>query len=103
MVFNVYQQGDQVGYHGAKFKGALGGKEGFIVSKIEGEPNGYVVTFPEMKQGDQDYIMPVNVLGVYRPSKNEPKHDHNKPAIKVEQRRPGGRSKKAAPAPTEED
>ena len=101
MVFNVYQQGDQVGYHGTKFKGALGGKEGFIVSKIEGEPNGYVVTFPEMKNGDQDYILPVNALGVYRPSKNEPRHDH-KPAVKVEQRR-GVRSKKGAQAPAEED
>lgn len=101
MVFNVHQQGDQVGYYGTKFKGALGGKEGFIVAKVEGEPNGYVVTFPELKQGDQDYILPVHALGPYRPSKNEPKRD-NKHDVKVEQRR-GVRSKKNAPAPAEED
>jgi hypothetical protein len=100
MVFNIWQQGDRFGYHGTKFKGALGGKEGFIIAKVEGEDNVYSCHFPEMKSGDQDYILPAHVLGEYRPSKNEPKRD-DKHEVKVEQRRPKG--KRNAPQQQEED
>lgn len=81
----IWQQGDKVSYVGEKFKGALHTKEGYVVARVEGEANGYVVEFPEMKSGESDYILPGHVLGTYRASKNEvrqEKHD-----VKVEQRR----------------
>lgn len=89
----VFQQNDRVGYHGEKFKGTLNGKEGFIVARIEGERDGYVVKFHELKPDDQDYVLPASVLGDYRPSKNAPVQEKNE--VKVEQRRKPKRNAKS--------
>ena len=89
----LFQQGDRVGYYGVKFKGTLQGKEGFIHARVEGEADVWCVEFPEMKQNDRDYVLPGAVLGEYRPSKNEVRHEKNE--AKVEQRR-GIKGKKNA-------
>lgn len=81
----IWQQGDKVSYVGEKFKGPLHSKEGYVVARVEGEDNGYVVEFPEMKSGETDYILSGDSLGTYRPSKNEARQD--KHDVKVEQRR----------------
>lgn len=101
MIYRSFQQEDKVSYVGEKFKNALNGKEGYVVCRVQGEDNAYVVHFPEMKAEDQDYVLHAASLVNYRPSKvdnrQEKQHD-----VKVEQRRPKG-SKKNVPVAVGED
>jgi len=54
MYFNRFQQGDSVQYCGKKesLNGLLNGKEGFVVSRVQGDEREVVVTF-----GNDAYIL----------------------------------------------
>lgn len=79
----LFLPGDKVFYVGEKFKGRLDGKTGWIHAAVVGNPNAFVVEFPDTKDGkDQkdsdDYVMPARVLTRARPvveKEKEKKHD----------------------------
>lgn len=74
----IFQPGDPVMYTGKKFRQELYTKEGkplkgWIHARVRGNPDAFVVEFPEAKESD--YIMPRKVLGEWRQPKATEKHD----------------------------
>lgn len=83
----IFQPGDPVMYTGTRFRQDLYTKEGkplkgWIHARVRGNPNAFVVEFPEAK--DSDYVMPVSKLAPWRQPKAE---KHNGPEISPRRRR----------------
>jgi hypothetical protein len=92
----LYLPGDKVYYTGEKFKDRLHGKPGWICWQVNGNPNAFIVEFPDTRnvkdQADtDDYIMSVNVLTTRKPHVAEKDHKDNKkqegPEIQPRRRR----------------
>lgn len=87
----IYQEGDQVFYTGAKFKGDLTGKEGkpqvgIVHARVVNEPGYWVIEFPNTKQNDS-YVMSEKVLSKFRPA--AVKMDRNDgPEVQKRRKRP---------------
>jgi hypothetical protein len=83
----ILNAGDPVFYTGDKFKQELFTKDGkplrgWIHSRVRGNPNMFVVEFPEAKE--PDYLMSIRVLSKWRPPKSE---KHEGPEIQPRRRK----------------
>jgi hypothetical protein len=71
-----FMPGDPVSYVGEKYKERLHGKKGWIHWYVNGNPNAFVVEFPDTRNPKDpddvdDYIMPARVLAPWRPSEKD--------------------------------
>lgn len=86
----IFMPGDAVSYVGEKHKDRLHGKKGWIHWFVNGNPNTFVVEFPDTRnpkdQNDtDDYVMPASSLAPWRPSEKDKKHEG--PEIQPRRRR----------------
>ncbi len=87
----IYMPGDPVFYVGEKYKERLNGKKGWIHAPVIGNPNAFIVEFPDTRDAKDpddtdDYIMPVRVLSKWRPPREDKHEKHSGPEIQPRRR-----------------